>query len=229
MSNIFIGANTTGFNAFAGYIDDVRLYTQALSAHEVAALYSNPALTQSVGVSNSYLPITSYTKPVLPGATANVVDAKVSQSGQYMVAVTSANTNNVFYSTDYGANFSALTIGTSSASTVTPLARLTLDNTNVDSQAALTPATGAGTVTYSSSIVRMGSYSAFFNNAGGAPTVYLNYTVPAALNTPSAFTMACWAYPTALFGSTTPLSFTNGSTIFCPSLYISSVGIASAT
>ena len=113
MERLIIGGNLSNANAFNGYVDDVRLYTSALSANEVLALYKNPALTQSVGVSSSYLPITSYVKPVLPGATANVVDAKVSQTGQYMVAVTSGSVNNVFYSTDSGATFSALTIGAS--------------------------------------------------------------------------------------------------------------------
>ena len=232
ITNIFIGAQDTTYvvQAFAGYIDDVRLYTQALSAHEISALYSNPALTQSIGVSNSYLPITSYVKPVLPGATANVVDAKVSQTGQYMVAVTAANTNNVYYSTDYGSSFNALTIGTSSGSSVTPLARLTLDNTNVDTQGAVVPATGLGVVTYSSSVVKIGTHSAFFDNTiGGAPSTYLNYTVPAALNAPSAFTMAFWAYPTLLSGGITPLSFTNGSTVAGITFYLSQAGIAAAT
>jgi hypothetical protein len=114
MTNLLIGCvNGSAQQAFAGYVDDVRLYTQALSADEINSLYQNPALTQSIGVSNSYLPITSYTEPVLPNISANVVDAKVSQTGQYMVAVTSATSNNVYYSIDFGATFNALTIGTS--------------------------------------------------------------------------------------------------------------------
>lgn len=111
LTNVLIGCGITSNNAFAGYVDDVRIYTSALSAHEISTLYNNPALTQTIAVSNSYLPITSYTKPVLPGITANVVDSAVSQTGQYMVAVTSSTTNNVYYSTDYGATFTALTIG----------------------------------------------------------------------------------------------------------------------
>jgi hypothetical protein len=113
LTNVLIGSAVTTANAFAGNVDDVRIYTSALSAHEVASLYANPALTQTIAVSNSYLPITGYTKPILPGITANVVDTAVSQTGQYMVAVTSSITNNVYYSTDYGATFTALTIGSS--------------------------------------------------------------------------------------------------------------------
>jgi hypothetical protein len=114
ITNLFVGTqDTTYAGAFAGNVDDVRLYTSALNADEVNGLFRNPALTQTVAVSNSYLPITSYTEPVLPGITANVVDTAVSQTGQYMVAVTSSTTNNVYYSTDFGATFTALTIGSS--------------------------------------------------------------------------------------------------------------------
>jgi hypothetical protein len=112
ITNLFIGTHSYNIYAFAGNVDDVRIYTSALNAHEVAALYNNPTLTQTVAVSNSYLPITSYTKPVLPSITANIVDTAVSQTGQYMVAVTSSTTNNVYYSTDFGTTFTALTIGT---------------------------------------------------------------------------------------------------------------------
>jgi hypothetical protein len=113
MTNLFIGAAYTTWGGFRGNVDDVRIYTSALNADEVNGLFRNPALTQTIAVSNSYLPITSYTEPVLPGITANVVDTAVSQTGQYMVAVTSSTTNNVYYSTDFGATFTALTIGSS--------------------------------------------------------------------------------------------------------------------
>jgi hypothetical protein len=114
ITNLFVGTqDTTYAGAFAGNVDDVRLYTSALNADEVNGIFRNPALTQTIAVSNSYLPITSYTEPVLPGITANVVDTAVSQTGQYMVAVTSSTTNNMYYSTDFGATFTALTIGSS--------------------------------------------------------------------------------------------------------------------
>jgi hypothetical protein len=202
IGNLLVGTGLSNNYAFAGYIDDVRLYTSALNAHEVAALYSNPALTQSIGVSNSYLPITGYTKPVLPGVTANVVDSKVSQTGQYMVAVTSASDS--------------------------PLARLTLDNTNVDSQGVLTPATGAGTVTYSSSIKQVGSHSAFFNNtAGSGNNNYLNYTVPSSLYTPSTLTISTWIYPTAIpaAGQSCFFAFNNNISAAGPYIAITDAGI----
>ena len=112
ITTVVLGCGTTISNAFNGYIDDVRIYTSALNADEVNGLFKNPAITQTIAVSNSYLPITSYTVPVLPGITANVVDTAVSQTGQYMVAVTSDITNNVYYSTDFGTTFTAITLGT---------------------------------------------------------------------------------------------------------------------
>lgn len=115
-TNLFVGTINTASYAYKGYVDDVRIYTSALSATAISTLYNNPTITQSqiVAVSNSYLPITSYTFPALAGlGTATVVDTAVSQTGQYMVAVTSSTTNNVYYSTDYGATFTALTIGSS--------------------------------------------------------------------------------------------------------------------
>ncbi len=112
ITNLLVGCSIVS-QALNGYVDDVRIYTSALSATAISALYNNPTMTQSqiVAVSNSYLPITSYTYPALSGINANVVDTAVSQTGQYMVAVTSSTTNNVYYSTDFGATFTALTIG----------------------------------------------------------------------------------------------------------------------
>jgi hypothetical protein len=114
ITNLFVGCSVIA-QAFAGYIDDVRIYTSALSATAISTLYNNPTIIQSqiVAVSNSYPPITSYTFPSLAGlGTATVVDTAVSQTGQYMVAVTSDTINNVYYSTDYGVTFTALTIDT---------------------------------------------------------------------------------------------------------------------
>ena len=115
ITNLLVGCSAIA-QALNGYVDDVRIYTSALSATAISTLYNNPTITQSqiMAVSNSYLPITSYTFPALTGiGTANIIDTAVSQTGQYMVAVTSSTTNNVYYSTDYGATFTALTVGSS--------------------------------------------------------------------------------------------------------------------
>jgi hypothetical protein len=199
LTNLLIGTAVTSSNGLAGYVDDVRIYTTALSATEVLAVYNNPSLTQTVGIASNYLPISSYTKPILSGITGSVVDTAVSQTGREMVLVTSSRLNNLYYSTDFGATFTGLNIGSSALpSGAIPLARLSLDGTAVDVQQALTPATGLGSVTYSSSIVKVGTRSALFSNtSGGTPSNYLNYTVPSALNLPSVLTISCWVYQTA--------------------------------
>jgi hypothetical protein len=57
------------------------------------------------------LTTTTYSQPTLTGINANISGAAISLTGQYMVIVTSGTTNNVYYSNNYGANFTGLTIG----------------------------------------------------------------------------------------------------------------------
>jgi len=68
--------------------------------NQIAYLYSN-------GITGTY------TIPTLTGINANIVSAAMSATSQYMVIVTQGTTNNVFYSTNYGVTFTALTIGNS--------------------------------------------------------------------------------------------------------------------
>jgi hypothetical protein len=68
--------------------------------NQTAYLYSN-------GITGTY------TIPTLTGINANIVSAAMSATSQYMVIVTQGTTNNVFYSTNYGVTFTALTIGNS--------------------------------------------------------------------------------------------------------------------
>jgi hypothetical protein len=221
-------------------VRDFRMFNRALNAAEVAALYNNvnygqpavgplslsdsgqyalAAFDRCAEVDSGYLAGVQgsrWSNPLLSGIDAPIVDTAVSQSGREMVLVTAGAQNNVYYSTDFGATFTGLSLGASSVDNgVTPLARLTLDNTNVDAQGALTPATGAGSVMYSTSVVKVGTHSALFSNTAGGTSglSYLNYTVPASLNTPSAFTMAYWIYPTSFpssaFINMTPVIFNN--------------------
>jgi hypothetical protein len=53
----------------------------------------------------------AYTQPTLTGINANIVAASLSTTGQYMVIVTAGTTNNVYFSINYGATFTAITIG----------------------------------------------------------------------------------------------------------------------
>jgi hypothetical protein len=229
------------------------MFNRGLNAAEVSALYQNvnygqpavgpltlsdsgeyalAAFGSTAEVGTGYLSDVQnsrWSNPLLSGISGLIVDTAVSQTGQNMVLVTSSGLNNVYYSTDYGATFTGLSIGSSALpSGALPLARLSLDNTNVDVQRALTPATGAGTVTYSTLVVKVGLSSALFSNTAGSstPANYLNYTVPAALNNPLSFTMGCWMYPTALPVSNQafPIGFNNGFVLAGCNLFITSSG-----
>jgi hypothetical protein len=53
----------------------------------------------------------TYTTLTLSGINANISCADLSATGQYMTILTQGTTNNVYYSTNYGATFTALTVG----------------------------------------------------------------------------------------------------------------------
>ena len=53
----------------------------------------------------------AYTQPTLTGINANIVAASLSTTGQYMVIVTAGTTNNVYFSINYGATFTVITVG----------------------------------------------------------------------------------------------------------------------
>ena len=53
----------------------------------------------------------TYTTLTLSGINANINCASISSTGQYMVIMTQGTTNNVYYSTDYGATFTGITVG----------------------------------------------------------------------------------------------------------------------
>jgi hypothetical protein len=91
-TNITIGANSDGvtrFYPYTGIIDEFSLWNTALPLATVQSMY------------NGGNPVTS----------ANIVWAACSQTGQYMVIVTSGTTNNLYYSINYGASWTGLTVG----------------------------------------------------------------------------------------------------------------------
>jgi len=53
----------------------------------------------------------TYTTLTLSGINANISCADLSATGQYMTILTQGTTNNVYYSTNYGSTFTALTVG----------------------------------------------------------------------------------------------------------------------
>jgi hypothetical protein len=75
------------------------------------ALLSN---NQTLSLMNNYLnTFNTYTTPTLSSINAVINCASVSSTGQYMIVLTQGTTNNVYYSTNYGVTFTALTIGSS--------------------------------------------------------------------------------------------------------------------
>jgi hypothetical protein len=119
-------------------VRDFRMFNRGLNAAEVNALYLNtnygqPAVgplslsgsgSHALAASGStalldggnYLTAyqaSNFAAPLLTGINAPIVATAVSYDGLYMVLVTSGTTNNVYYSTNYGASFTGLTIGSS--------------------------------------------------------------------------------------------------------------------
>ena len=125
MTNMFVGALMTSAGsyafAYAGYIDDIRIYNRAITAAQVTDLYNSSSyiMTSTTlyngSIVSNYLggfATNSSTALTLSGITANIVAAACSNTGAVMVLITSGTTNNVYYSLNYGSTWSALTIGT---------------------------------------------------------------------------------------------------------------------
>ena len=116
MTNMFVGALETSSGAapfgFAGYIDDIRIYSKGLTVTEVITLYNTNNLFSTYIVSN-YLGGFSTNSYSIPNYIqyGDIIAAASSNTGQYMVLITGGTTNNVYYSTDYGGSFTTLTIG----------------------------------------------------------------------------------------------------------------------
>jgi hypothetical protein len=116
VTNLFIGCDATNWGGFAGYVDDVRIYTSALTATAIAELYAVPALNPiplAYLGSNYFTGLngSSYSPIVLSNINANINCASSSQTGQYMVILTQGTSNNVYYSINYGTSWTALTVG----------------------------------------------------------------------------------------------------------------------
>jgi hypothetical protein len=140
----------------------------------------------------------------------------VAWNGSLWVAVGSG-TNLIAYSYD-GISWSGLN------NRVFPYVYLPLENSSTDTYNELTFLSTVGTVTYSNSIYKVGSYSAYFANTAGASTTsanYLKYTIPPSLYSPSVITLSCWIYPTAYpaTGSSAPVGFNNDSSVSAGALF----------
>ena len=126
MTNMYIGAAGSTYGGYAGYVDNLRIYNTALSQSQINTLYTTPATAAltipPVYITSNFLqgfstgipaiPPTSFQTP-LNAATNNPVASAVSNTGQYMVIITNnVSGNNVYYSTNFGAYFAGLILGT---------------------------------------------------------------------------------------------------------------------
>ena len=78
--------------------------------------YAIASNNRSVYIISNYLAgfsTNTYTTPTLTGINAAINGASLSSTGKYMVLCTGGTTNNVYYSTNNGATFSGMTVGSS--------------------------------------------------------------------------------------------------------------------
>jgi hypothetical protein len=77
--------------------------------------YSLSGFTTNARLFSNYLAgyySSTYTTPTFtPSLAANINCASISSTGQYMTVLTVGTTNNVYYSTNYGATFTGITVG----------------------------------------------------------------------------------------------------------------------
>jgi hypothetical protein len=88
--------------------------TQSFSATSGNGQYTLTGTGQTAYLVSNYLGgvgTNTYTTLTLSGINANINCASISATGQYMVVMTQGTTNNVYYSTNYGSTFTALTVG----------------------------------------------------------------------------------------------------------------------
>jgi len=129
----------------------------------------------------------------------------VAWNGSMWVAVGSG-TNSIAYSND-----GIIWIGIDTI--FTPSSYLTFENTRDDSLGNLAQYSTPGSISYSNSIYKVGSYSIYFFNADVfVPENYISYTTPPTFQNPTAFTVSFWMYPGYGYDPYTyiPLGFSNG-------------------
>jgi hypothetical protein len=111
-------------------------------------------------------------------------------------------------------------------------AYLPFENSATDIIGNLTSPTMVGSIVYSSSIRKVGSYSAYFANTAGyyLPQNYLDYITPLSLQNPTAFTISFWMYPTSYDSSyyAIPIGFNDGNGARGLDFFASSIALYAA-
>ena len=167
----FLAISGNGQYSLSGYGTTALLVSNYLVGY-TTAVYSTPTFSPSIG------------------ATINC--ASISATGQYMTVLTQGTTNNVYYSTNYGASFTALTIGSSAmtscaisydGSYITVSNATTVYTLNLNSQGyTVSVGNQAGSVNQASNAIAIGNQagqtnqsanSIVLNGSGSALNAYL--------------------------------------------------------
>ena len=219
LSNVFIGVNNTNGLGYAGYVDDVRIYMTALTPTAISQLYATPSLNPitnaSLVLGSNYMTSlsspSSYTSITLPNINAAINCASCSNTGQYMVVLTQGTTNNVYYSTNYGSTWTAVTVGSSPMTSCVMSADgtyITLSNaTNVytlnwNSQGyTLAIGSNAGAVNQASNAIAIG------NNAGQTNQTANSIVLNASATAVNPYTQGFYVAPIAQAISSTAPTF----------------------
>ena len=110
----FLGGASYSTNFGASWTNTTNVPESTVLAVSGNGQYALSSAGQTLYLVSNYLAgfsTSSYTTPTLTSINANIVAGAVSSSGQQMVVVTSGTSNNVYYSVNYGATFTALTVG----------------------------------------------------------------------------------------------------------------------
>ena len=173
---VYIGAaGANSFGYFTGNIDEFALWNIAIPQSTVTVLYSSIS-------------------PMLTNINAALVATALSYTGQYQVMVTSGTTYNFFYSINYGATFTGITVGSaaslvscaisSDGSYITVASATTIYTLNNNSSGySLAIGNNAGNTNQGTNAIAIGSYAGYMNQLGNS--IILNAT-GTTLNAPMA-------------------------------------------
>ena len=110
----FVSGQSYSTNYGASWSNTTQITTPNCLAISGSGQYAIGANTQTAYIVSNYLAgfsTNTSTNPTLTSINANIVGAALSNTGQYMVIVTAGTTNNLYYSSNYGATFTGLTLG----------------------------------------------------------------------------------------------------------------------
>ena len=115
-SSIYFGCSSSTNNAFAGYIDDFKLYNSAITYpftyNNVAISNSGQYMLATVANGGLYMSSnfgTTWSQVTSVSGSASWQGLAISAKGQYMVAVSQTSNNAPVYSTDFGSNWTQVT------------------------------------------------------------------------------------------------------------------------